>query len=91
VLLAVAIMANVHVVTTSPLARDMLALTKPRITLMTIIVALGNNFKYQNRLTELAKLKDIFSLIPPHKMPDFVKTYLPEVLCGRQNETASVK
>ena len=43
-LLAVAIMANVHVVTTSPLARDMLALTKPRITLMTIIVALGSMF-----------------------------------------------
>jgi protoheme IX farnesyltransferase len=35
-------MPNETAVTASPFARDMLALTKPRITLMTIIVALGS-------------------------------------------------
>lgn len=48
--------------------------------ILPIIVALGHNFKSQNRLEELARLRGIFSLIPANMLPEFVKTNLPEVL-----------
>jgi hypothetical protein len=44
-----------------------------------IVIALANNYKAQNRIDELAKLKPIFELIPHDIIPGFVKSYIPEL------------
>jgi hypothetical protein len=44
-----------------------------------IVIALANNYKAQNRINELMKLKKIFELIPDAAILDFVKSNIPEL------------
>ena len=44
-----------------------------------IVISLANNYKAQNRIDELMKLKQIFKLIPETYIDDFIKSNIPEL------------
>jgi len=44
-----------------------------------IVIALANNYKAQNRIDELMKLKKVFELIPDEAIDSFVKSSIPEL------------